>query len=102
MTTSEQVLTIANQLANQGKKPTVALIKAKLATPIALPIIISCLKNWQHDPLFTCAASAIENKDDNLNDTSELAQALEQALVPIKAELAEVKMLLKRLTQQSK
>ena len=52
MTISDEISIIANQLANQGRTPTVALIKGKLSQPTPLPRIISVLKSWQHEPDF--------------------------------------------------
>ncbi len=45
MTINEQIINIANQLANQGKKPTVALIKTQLTSPVPLPVDHQHLKN---------------------------------------------------------
>ncbi|MDC0610442.1 hypothetical protein OAP63_06880 [Vibrio sp.] len=38
---------IINQLVSEGKEPTTALIKARLATPAPIPAIISALKIWK-------------------------------------------------------
>ena len=52
MTISDEICIIANKLANEGKSPTVALIKSGLNHPVPLPQIIATLKTWQHDPEF--------------------------------------------------
>ena len=96
MTTTEQILSIANQLANQSKKPTVALIKTMLKEPVPLPTIISVLKNWQHQPDFT---PAVNHEPIHVEPTQDddIALKIEQALAPLKSELAEIKQLLKNL-----
>ena len=53
MTINDEILTLANQIANRGHKPTVALVKTKLKQKVPLPLIISTLKTWQHDPDYT-------------------------------------------------
>ena len=52
MTINDEILILANQIANKGSKPAVALIKAKLKKKVPLPVIISTLKTWQHEPSF--------------------------------------------------
>lgn len=98
----EQILVIANQLANAGKTPSVALIKAKLAHAIPLPEIISTLKSWQHDPEFTVLSKTTINKETakveqrlsqpDLNQIQELiAEAVKPLQQQIKALQDEVK-----------
>lgn len=99
MTIFEEISIIANKIANQGKKPTVAIIKNKLSSPTPLPTIINALKNWQHDPEFTEIKSHKETtrQQENIEGKKEDIEALiEKALAPIKAELAEIKALLKQ------
>lgn len=114
MNNSDKITIIANQLANAGKKPTIALIKAKLSSPVPLPQIIATLKNWQHDPENCHFSTPVEEQDlrdnqDEIDLTNENKVALAQlqlvidnALAPIKSELAEVKALLKQLNNQNK
>ena len=104
MTNVEKITILANQLANEGKKPSVALIKAKLKSPVPLPQIISALKSWEHDPehiiLFEnkVATHDIKEVDDKTNEVSQ--SLLNEALAPIHKELAEIKSLLKILTKE--
>jgi len=104
MTIFDEISIIANLLANQGKKPSVALIKAKLTQPVPLPLIISTLKGWQHEPEFISPkmttnineASKIQKKD---ND--EINQKIALALQPIQQELAELKVMLAKLIEKN-
>lgn len=50
MQIANQVRIIANKLKAEGKEPTTALIKARLAQPAALPAIISALQAWKAAP----------------------------------------------------
>jgi hypothetical protein len=38
-----QIIAVANQLIQQGKKPTVALVRAKLTQRVAMPILLNTL-----------------------------------------------------------
>jgi len=94
MTTFDEILIIANQLANQGKKPTVALLKSRLTTSFPLPMIIKVLKSWQHDPEFisisnqqTCEKALLPAVD----ESQEIKLIIENSLMPIKAELEDIK-----------
>ena len=114
MTISEEILICANQFANEGKKPTVALIKGKLSQRIPLPIIIQTLKNWQHEPSFIkkpetamSATSQIKDKESSLGSAILeeqikliVSQTVERELTDIKKELNDMKTLIKTLTAQ--
>lgn len=117
MTTIDEILICANQLANAGKKPTVALVKAKLTQRVPLATIINTLKNWQHQPDFLEAEEKQAEKackGTSTGDTSALLdsllengavkkiieQSLEQELTGMRKELSEMKLLIKNLTEQ--
>ena len=107
MTIIDEISICANQLANAGKKPTVALVKAKLRQAVPLPTLISTLKTWQHEPDFitsnTSQAKEIEPQK-STRDSELINSILNNAaikayikgivaaeLVDIKTELAELK-----------
>ncbi len=103
MTNIEKIIITANQLANKGKKPTVALIKANLVNPTPLPQIIAALKTWQHEPE-NCVMPEQETNTEDKKEESPTAptltmEDLNNALAPIQQELAEVKRLLQQLTK---
>ncbi|WP_057831990.1 hypothetical protein [Colwellia sp. TT2012] len=124
MTIIDEILICANQLANAGKKPTVALVKAKLSQRTPLATLITTLKNWQHQADFTTPLSdknqqvkqeeLTRNSSDLLDTLVEngtfkeiIQQSLTQDLTEIKNELTEVKneltevkLLIKTLTEQ--
>lgn len=117
MTITDEILICANQLANAGKKPTVALVKAKLSQRVPLATLISTLKNWQHQPEFIAPINnevELATKNSAIKNTSELIdsllengtvkkmieQSLEQELTGMKKDLSEMKLLIKNLTEQ--
>jgi len=117
MTIIDEILICANQLANAGNKPTVALVKSKLTQRAPLATIITTLKNWQHQPDFIALKNKEEeqvSKETSKNDTSALLdsllengavkrmieQSLDQELSEMKKELSDMKLLIKNLTEQ--
>jgi hypothetical protein len=103
MTISDEISIIANQLANQGRTPSVALIKGKLSQPTPLPKIISVLKSWQHEPNFIKLPSQEkETTTESITSSGneELSRLLSQAMLPLEQELAEIKTLLEKLTSK--
>jgi len=51
-----EILNLAKQLVRQGKKPTVALIRAKLSRRVAMPLIIQTLQRFD-------SLSAVEDQE---------------------------------------
>jgi hypothetical protein len=117
MTIIDEILICANQLANAGKKPSVALVKAKLSQPVPLPTLITTLKSWQHQPDFIAPINNDVpqiNDDASTKDTAALLeslledgsikkiiqQSLESELKLIKSELSEMKLHIDELAKQ--
>ncbi|MEY8216493.1 MAG: hypothetical protein RPR97_18665 [Colwellia sp.] len=107
MTINDEILVLANQLANKGKKPTIALIKAKLTKNIPLPTIISTLKAWQHDPSYiVLPQSKMEvnsgsSASNTINvETESLRKIMNSELTQIKQEIVELKELIHQLLAQ--
>lgn len=121
MNITDEILACANQLANAGKKPTVALVKAKLTLQVPLATLITTLKNWQHQPDFVNVSSHDIPPDENLatidnsvlieslvsallanNDVIEqmIQQSLSAELIMIKNELSEIKSQVNHLSKQ--
>ena len=110
MPLSDEINMIANDIANQGKKPSIALIKNKLSSNVPLPMIISTLKNWQHDPEFipiinktstAIKTHAVNYNADQLNiNADQLNIAIEEALIPFKQEIVELKLAIAEINKQ--
>jgi hypothetical protein len=105
MTINDEILILANQLANTGYKPTVAMIKAKLNKKVPLPVIISTLRIWQHDPSFISKPEQQHDitKETNIAvETNNFRQNLNDELAQIKQEIIELKQLVTLLIEQQK
>lgn len=101
MTINDEILILANQLANAGKKPTVALIKAKLNKKVPLPVIISTLKVWQHEPNFISKPEEeCDITEESNTEADSYRQDLNDELAQMKQEIIELKQLVKQLIKQ--
>ena len=117
MTVIDEILICANQLANAGTKPTVALVKAKLSQRAPLATLITALKSWQHQPDFIVPINNKEqlvNDDSSTKNTAELLESLLEngvikkviqeslalELAEMKKELSEMKLLINNLAEQ--
>jgi len=107
MTTNDEILILANKIANKGEKPTVALIKGKLSKKVPLPVIISTLKTWQHEPSFITLPEEkeVNTKKETANSLIQktpFEQELHNELTHMKKEIVELKQLVKQLIDQQK
>jgi len=103
MTINDEIITIANQIANQGKKPSVALIKTKLTSPVPLPTIISVLKSWSHDPDFTSVQIIQSIEPKSAEDKNDGIESLIQAAVaPLYKGIAALKQTVNLLSEKLK
>lgn len=44
---TKELETVMEQLQQQGKEPTVALVKARMKTPVPMPALITTIKSWK-------------------------------------------------------
>lgn len=101
MTISDEIAIIANKIANEGKTPSVALIKSQLNRAVPLPSIIAVLKTWQHDPKFIQAERQKVTKDTTkqVQPSSEISLLIAQAIAPLEKEINELKQQVKLLLE---
>ena len=63
---TKELEAVMEQLQQQGKEPTVALVKARLKTPVPMPALITAIKSWksaQRVPKVEVAAHAHTDND---------------------------------------
>lgn len=95
MNNIDEINAIANEIANNKQKPTVALVKAKLSTNVPLPKIIATLKSWQHQPEFT--RKSLMTKDLEVTTSIEttiddsIKAEIENAIAPLIVEINNLK-----------
>jgi len=100
----QHIADAANQLAREGKKPSVALIKSRISQPASLREIIETLKTWQFNPnanIPTNDSPAVTTEDvadptaaliaDAIASVREEFAPLRQEVTELKAEIAALK-----------
>ena len=103
MTNIEEIIITANRIANEGRKPSVALVKGRLTHSTPLPVIISTLKTWQHQPDYTDVKGASlvkkEQPKDNENDAiaAQITKAVNKAIEPLQEESKKLKIEIAKL-----
>jgi len=93
----QHIVDAANQLAHEGKKPSVALIKSRVTQPTSLRDIIETLKTWHFDP----NAQVLTNNEptnsaptaviETADPTTALIAAVREEFAPLRQEVAELK-----------
>ena len=44
---TKELEAVMEQLQQQGKEPTIALVKARMKTPVPMPALIATIKSWK-------------------------------------------------------
>lgn len=100
----DRIILIAQQIAQQGKTPNTAMIKARLPKNVPLPEIIQGLKRWQADPNKnidrpTEPALINNTKSENISFDRLLELKINEMLLPLKNEIKQLKTELKILKE---
>ncbi|QXO16708.1 MULTISPECIES: hypothetical protein [Vibrio] len=86
---SQELEAILTSLQQEGKEPTVALVKSRLSTPVPMPALITTIKSWKSAnrvPKVEVAAPVASETDritqleQQVADLTSRLQALEQKL----------------------
>lgn len=89
---TENIIAICQQLKAQGKEPSVALIKARLTTPTALPVIISGLKQWRTQPDIK-----VNNPEPMTNQADSAEQSLTERVEVLEQQVSALTQMIKQL-----
>lgn len=82
---TEQLQAVLEQLQQQGKEPTVALVRARMNTSVPMPALIAAIKSWksaQRVPKVEVAGPQAET------DQAERIAQLEKTVAELVARLA--------------
>ncbi|KQA18097.1 hypothetical protein [Vibrio metoecus] len=81
---SQELEEILNSLSQQGKEPSVALVKARLKTPVPMPAIIATIKSWKSTQRIPKVEVATANTGNHLEQRIEM---LEQTILQLTARI---------------
>ncbi|ELI5415585.1 TPA: hypothetical protein NGT82_002095 [Vibrio parahaemolyticus] len=82
---TKELEAVMEQLQREGKEPTVALVKARMKTPVPMPALITVIKSWKstnHVPKVEVTAP-LSKEEDRLT-------ALENTVVKLTARIEEL------------
>lgn len=72
---------IFSQLQQQGKEPSVALVKSRLSTPLPMPALIAAIKSWKQ----TQQVPKLDNQQQaNISDQQRITQLEQQVALLLK------------------
>ena len=86
------ILTLCNQLAEQGKTPSVALIRHQADRPLPIPEVIQALKKWKENP---------DSMPEPLNkqEESQSATSLEQRVAVLEEQVKTLQAMIQNMTR---
>ncbi|OTW24046.1 hypothetical protein BA744_16720 [Vibrio parahaemolyticus] len=79
------------QLQREGKEPTVALVKARMKTPVPMPALITVIKSWKsanHVPKVEVTAP-LSKEEDRLTVLEKTVAKLTARIEELEAKLGE-------------
>lgn len=89
--TQQHIFAVANQLAREGKKPTVALVKTRLANPVPMRELLEALKVWRFSPDIAAEtkneAGEEQEAQPSSPDTAATEQLIAAAIAPLQDEI---------------
>jgi hypothetical protein len=96
----QEIYRIAYQLSQEGKNPSVALIRSRLSVPTSLPIIVQALQQWKMTPELgkdQPPATIAEESDKApvTSGTTEAMALMEKRIETLEAQVAQLMTLVK-------
>ncbi|MDN3683688.1 hypothetical protein [Vibrio sinaloensis] len=86
---SQELKEVLEALRQEGKEPTVALVKARMSTPVPMPALITTIKSWKQSnrvPKVEIAAQQPNNQD-RVQRLEEQVKLLTQRLEALESKL---------------
>lgn len=100
----EHIIQIAQQLHEQGKQPTVALIKARMSTPSPIPEVINGLQRWRQLNANPEAIVEIPHEETDVEQAEPTLAEMAKEVVALRGEVGQLReeiVMLRRLIRQA-
>ncbi|TOF70729.1 hypothetical protein [Vibrio parahaemolyticus] len=88
---TKELEAVMEQLQREGKEPTVALVKARMKTPVPMPALITVIKSWKnanHVPKVEVTAP-LSKEEDRLTALENTVEKLTARIEELEAKLGE-------------
>ncbi|AIV06459.1 MULTISPECIES: hypothetical protein [Vibrio] len=88
---TKELEAVMEQLQQQGKEPTVALVKARMKTPVPMPALIATIKSWKSANRIPKVEVAVQKpkEEDRLAALEETVAKLTARVEELEAKLSE-------------
>ncbi|HDM8163150.1 TPA: hypothetical protein P0E18_000950 [Vibrio harveyi] len=88
---TKELEAVMEQLQQQGKEPTVALVKARMKTPVPMPALIATIKSWKSANRIPKVEVAVQKpkEEDRLAALEETVAKLTARVEELEAKLRE-------------
>lgn len=89
---TQELESVLQALHQEGKTPTVALVKARLTTPVPMPALIATIRSWkntQQVPKVEIAAPAVASDAARIAMLEQQVNDLTQRLTTLETQLME-------------
>ncbi len=87
---SQELKDVLEQLHQEGKEPTVALVKARLTTSVPMPALITTLKSWKSSkrvPKVEVAAAS-KTKQDRISELEQQVADLTKRIAQLESKFS--------------
>ncbi|HCH2710078.1 TPA: hypothetical protein NKT40_002958 [Vibrio parahaemolyticus] len=88
---TKELEAVMEQLQREGKEPTVALVKARMKTPVPMPALITVIKSWKsanHVPKVEVTVP-LSKEEDRLTALENTVEKLTARIEELEAKLGE-------------
>ncbi|MGR5131385.1 hypothetical protein [Vibrio alfacsensis] len=88
---TKELEAVMDQLQQQGKQPTVALVKTRLKTPVPMPALIAAIKSWKSASRIPKVEVAVQtpSEDDRITALENTVAKLVVRIEELEAKLSE-------------
>ncbi|AMF97245.1 MULTISPECIES: hypothetical protein [Vibrio] len=88
---TKELEAVMEQLQQQGKEPTVALVKARMKTPVPMPALIATIKSWKSANRIPKVEVAVQKpkEEDRIAALEETVAKLTARVEELEAKLSE-------------
>ncbi|MFZ3439216.1 hypothetical protein L2D37_15900 [Vibrio harveyi] len=88
---TKELEAVMEQLQQQGKEPTVALVKARMKTPVLMPALIATIKSWKSANRIPKVEVAVQKpkEEDRIAALEETVAKLTARVEELEAKLSE-------------